>query len=76
MSNLAKRSITGLLFGIVVLGSIMSGPYIQIAIFSIFMLLGLIEFYRLFDKHPIIRVSKEIGVVIGVFIFSLLVGVS
>jgi phosphatidate cytidylyltransferase len=76
MSNLAKRSITGLLFGIVVLGSILYGPYTQISIFSLFMLLGLIEFYRLFDKHPIIRVSKEIGVFIGVFIFSLLVGIS
>ena len=76
MSNLAKRSITGFLFVIVILGSIMSGPYIQIVIFSLFMLLGLIEFYRLFDKHPIIKVSKEIGVFIGVFIFSLLVGIS
>ena len=76
MSNLAKRSITGLLFGIVVLGSILYGPYTQISIFSLFMLLGLIEFYRLFDKHPIIKVSKEIGVFIGVFIFSLLVGIS
>ena len=76
MSNLAKRSITGLLFGIIVLGSIFYGPYTQISIFSLFMLLGLIEFYRLFDKHPIIRVSKEIGVFIGVFIFCLLVGVS
>ena len=76
MSNLAKRSITGLLFGIVVLGSILYGPYTQISIFSLFMLLGLIEFYRIFNLHPFIKVSKEIGVFIGVFIFSLLVGVS
>jgi phosphatidate cytidylyltransferase len=76
MSNLAKRSITGLLFGIVVLGSIFYGPYTQIAIFSLFMLLGLIEYYRLFDQHPIVNISKEIGVFIGVFIFSLLVGIS
>ena len=76
MSNLAKRSITGLLFGIVVLGSIFYGPYTQISIFSLFMLLGLIEYYRLFDQHPIVKISKEIGVFIGVFIFSLLVGIS
>jgi phosphatidate cytidylyltransferase len=76
MSNLAKRSITGLLFGIVVLGSIFYGPYTQISIFSVFMLLGLIEYYRLFDQHPIVKISKEIGVFIGVFIFSLLVGIS
>ena len=76
MSNLAKRSITGLLFGIVVLGSIFYGPYTQISIFSLFMLLGLIEYYRLFDQHPIVIISKEIGVFIGVFIFSLMVGIS
>ena len=76
MSNLAKRSITGLLFGIVVLGSIFYGPYTQISIFSVFMLLGLIEYYSLFDQHPIVKISKEIGVFIGVFIFSLLVGIS
>ena len=76
MSNLAKRSITGLLFGIVVLGSIFYGPYTQISIFSLFMLLGLIEYYRLFDQHPIVKISKEIGVFIGVFIFSLLIGIS
>ena len=76
MSNLAKRSITGLLFGIVVLGSIFYGPYTQISIFSLFMLLGLIEYYRLFDQHPIVKISKEIGVFIGVFIFSLMVGIS
>ena len=76
MSNLAKRSITGLLFGIVVLGSIFYGPYTQISIFSLFMLLGLIEYYRLFDQHPIVKISKEIGVFSGVFIFSLMVGIS
>ena len=76
MGNLATRSITGLLFGIVVLGSIFYGPYTQISIFSLFMLLGLIEYYRLFDQHPIVKISKEIGVFIGVFIFSLLVGIS
>ena len=76
MSNLAKRSITGLLFGIIVLGSIFYGPYTQISIFSLFMLLGLIEYYRLFDQHPIVKISKEIGVFIGVFIFSLMVGIS
>ena len=76
MSSLAKRSITGLLFGIVVLGSIFYGPYTQISIFSVFMLLGLIEYYRLFDQHPIVKISKEIGVFIGVFIFSLMVGIS
>jgi len=76
MNNLVIRSITGLLFGTVVIGSILWGPYIQTATFSVFMLLGLLEFYRLFKNHPFLKISNEIGVLIGVFIFILLVGIS
>ena len=76
MNNLAIRSITGLLFGTVVIGSILCGPYTLIATFSIFMLLGLLEFYRLFKDHSSLKISKEIGVFIGAFIFTILVGIS
>jgi phosphatidate cytidylyltransferase len=40
------------------------------------MVVGLIEFYRLFKNHEIANVSTEIGIFIGLFIFTLLVGVS
>jgi phosphatidate cytidylyltransferase len=76
MNNLVLRSITGTLFAFVVLGSILWDPYAQAVVFSIFMVLGLLEFYNLFDAHPFVRVSKEIGVFIGIFIFCLLVGLS
>ncbi len=76
MNNLAIRSITGLLFGTVVIGSILCGPYTLIATFSTFMLLGLLEFYRLFKDHSSLKISKEIGVFIGAFIFTILVGIS
>ncbi|MBM3184946.1 MAG: CDP-archaeol synthase [Bacteroidetes bacterium] len=76
LGNLATRSITGLIFGIVVIGSILWDPYAQSLVFSIFMVLGLIEFYRLFKNHEIVQVSHEIGLFIGIFIFLLLVGVS
>ena len=76
MNNLVLRSITGALFAIVVLGSILWGPYSQAIVFSIFMVLGLLEFYALFNTHSFVQVSKEIGVFIGIFIFCLLVGVS
>lgn len=76
LGNLATRSITGLIFGIVVIGSILWNPYIQSFVFSVFMVLGLIEFYRLFKNHKIVQVSHEIGLFIGIFIFVLLVGVS
>jgi len=74
VSNLATRSITGVIFGFVVLGSIVLGPYAQMIVFSAFMVLGLNEFYNLFRGHSIIHVSKEIGLLIGIFIFFICVG--
>ncbi|MCE2711365.1 MAG: phosphatidate cytidylyltransferase [Cryomorphaceae bacterium] len=76
MNNLLQRSITGALFAIVVLGSILWDAYAQALVFSVFMVLGLLEFYNLFNKHGVVRVSSEIGVFIGIFIFVLLVGFS
>jgi phosphatidate cytidylyltransferase len=76
MNNLVQRTITGTLFAIVVLGSILWDPYAQAIVFSVFMVLGLLEFYNLFNEHSVVEVSKEIGIFIGLFIFSLLVGVS
>lgn len=76
MNNLVQRSITGTLFAFVVLGSILWDPYAQAIVFSVFMVLGLMEFYNLFNEHSVVEVTKEIGVFIGLFIFSLLVGVS
>ena len=76
MNNLLQRSITGALFAIVVLGSILWDAYAQALVFSVFMVLGLLEFYNLFNKHGVVNVSSEIGVFIGIFIFVLLVGFS
>lgn len=76
MNNLIQRSITGALFALVVLGSILWDPYAQALFFSVFMVLGLVEFYNLFNNHRVVKVSKEIGIFIGIFIFSLLVGIS
>ena len=76
MSNLLLRSITGVLFAFVVLGSIVWDPYAQAIVFTAFTVLGLNEFYNLFNDHPVVEVSKEIGLFIGLFIFALRVGMS
>ena len=76
MSNLLVRAITGAIFAFVVLGSVFWGPYAQMLVFSLFMILGLNEFYNLFKKHETVQVSKEIGIFIGIFIFCILVGTS
>ena len=60
LGNLALRSITGAIFGTVVIGSILWHPYAQMAVFSVFMVIGLAEFYRLFKNHPVVEVSSEI----------------
>ena len=64
MNNLVLRSITGAIFATVVLGSVLWDPFAQMAVFSIFMVLGLVEFYALFNEHSIVKVSKEIGLFI------------
>ena len=76
MSNFVQRLITGTIFVFLVVGCILWGPYSQAIVFTMFMVLGLLEFYNLFDAHSVVRVSKEIGVFIGLFIFSLLIGIS
>jgi len=76
LGNLATRALTGLVFVTIVIGSILWNTYAQALVFSFFMVVGLIEFYRLFKNHEIANVSTEIGIFIGLFIFTLLVGVS
>lgn len=76
VNNLLQRSITGLVFASLVIGSILWNPYLQTVVFSVFMVLGLMEYYRLFKGQKDIQVSSEIGIFIGLFIFTLLVGIS
>ena len=76
VNNLLQRTITGLVFASLVIGSILWNPYLQTVVFSVFMVLGLMEYYRLFKGQKDIQVSSEIGIFIGLFIFSLLVGIS
>jgi phosphatidate cytidylyltransferase len=76
LGNLGTRAITGAVFATVVIGSILWNPYAMSLVFSVFMVLGLIEFYRMFKNDSIVSVSSEIGIFIGLFIFTLLIGIS
>jgi len=76
VNNLLQRTITGVVFASLVIGSILWNPYLQTLVFSVFMVLGLMEYYRLFKDQKDIQVSSEIGIFIGLFIFTLLVGIS
>jgi len=64
MSNLLTRSLTGVLFCIVLILSIYFGKYSFIALFFIVMVLGLWEFYALAEKGNI-KPQKILGVLAG-----------
>jgi phosphatidate cytidylyltransferase len=68
LSNFFKRTITGILFVVVLIGSILWHPVSYAILFSVVVVLGMIEFYNLVkvrDIHPL----KYIGVISGLLIF-------
>jgi len=48
MSNILQRAITGALFVALIIGSILLGSYTTVGVFSAFLVLGLIEYFKLF----------------------------
>ena len=76
MKNILVRAITGLLFVCVVIGSIFWNDLSASIVFTIFMLLGLIEFYKLFKKHELINVRWESGFLLGLLIYGLLISIT
>ncbi len=68
MSNLTKRTITGVVFVLLLIASIVINQYTFTALFLIITILGLWEFYTLVEKagiHP----NKIAGIVAGAFLF-------
>lgn len=73
MNNLVARSITGALFVAVILGSILLDDLYATAVFAGFMILGLVEFNKLFQSHRTIEIDWRIGTVVGTIIFAIAV---
>lgn len=74
MNDLLQRLITGLVFVVLVIGSILWNEYSFVAMFSVIIAMGILEFYRLLNSdgiHP----PKILGVVSGVSIFLINAGV-
>jgi len=70
VNNLITRTITGAIFVVAVLGSAFMNSWIFASVFAIFMIVGMIEFYRLCEKiniHPPLIPGILIGVSIYVF---------
>ncbi len=73
MKEINQRSISGLLFAVVLLGSILLGPWSFALLFGLFSIFILREFYRL-SKIAGIAPQNNLGIIIGgvIFIFTFL----
>ena len=69
MNNLAKRTLTAILFVIVLLGAILLGKYTSSILFFILILLCQLEFYNFYKKDPTIQPQKMVGVIGGILLF-------
>lgn len=72
MNNLITRLITGSIFVVAIIAALWFGTITTVVIFSLFTVLGLIEFYKLFDQHKSIKVSWKFASMIGVLSFGIL----
>ena len=69
MSELLTRTITGFIFGTVLLGSILLNVCIESIVFGLFVLLGLWEFHGLFKSHADYSTPQILSTTLGVFFF-------
>tara|TARA_B110000285_G_scaffold193683_1_gene222864 strand:- start:2257 stop:3075 length:819 start_codon:yes stop_codon:yes gene_type:complete len=75
MNNILVRSLSGAVFVALVLIPMFYSKELAITILSGFMLIGLIEFYRLFDKNEEIDIDWRISSAFGTFIYGILISV-
>ena len=68
MSNLATRTITGIVLVVMVIAAIISGQYLFSALFLIFTMIGLLEFYTLVEKAKVFP-NKPAGIFAGIILF-------
>ena len=67
-SNLFTRTITGLLYGLVLIASLIISHYTFYVFFFIVLVLGLKEFYQIAQKKDIIP-QKNLGFVISIGLY-------
>ncbi|MFW6383077.1 MAG: phosphatidate cytidylyltransferase [Nanoarchaeota archaeon] len=70
MNNLIKRSITGIIFILILAGAILLGHFSYYVIFLIIMTISLLEFIEL-TKNIELKIPKIPTLILGVIIFSL-----
>ena len=70
MNNILVRTLSGAVFILLVLGSVLVHPAAMILCLGLFAALALFEFYNFFNRDENIAVSKPAGIIIGLSIFS------
>lgn len=75
MNNILVRSLSGAVFVALVLVPMFYSKELAIAILSGFMLIGLIEFYRLFNKSDQIDINWQVSAAFGAIIYGILISV-
>ncbi|MGB0934049.1 MAG: phosphatidate cytidylyltransferase [Lishizhenia sp.] len=77
MNDILLRASTGLIFIGLVIGGIVFSQISNILVLSLFAVLGLLEYYRLFDANKMAAPSKMIGLTGGfsIFLIAILVKV-
>lgn len=68
MNNFFSRTITGILFVILIVGSILLSQYLFASLFLVITILGILEFNNLVEKDNI-KPQKIIGIIVGSALF-------
>lgn len=63
MSNILTRTIWGALFIVIIISSFLVGSYATAITLGVFMVIGILEFYRFFKSSDIIKPMTIIGIV-------------
>lgn len=71
MNNIVVRTLSGAVFIVLILGSVLLSTNAMIICLGLFSTLGLMEFFNFFKASEIISVSKPLGIFVGLSIFVL-----
>jgi len=70
LNNFSRRSITGIVFVLVLGGAILLNPISFFALFGVIVALGITEFYKLLDSTHL-KANKTFGLLSGLLFFSI-----
>ena len=73
MNNLLQRAITGSIFVSLIIGGLWIGTETSITVISLFLILGIIEYFKLFKENKTIAINLPLAVLFNIIVFGLIV---